>query len=80
MSFLNFGSTAAVQVTDRLSLGTTLFVGTGMVDGPFIGNSTMTTAYGVRSSLGINYLLTETTNLGCYYQTKEHFRFKDESG
>ncbi len=79
MLFLNFASSVGVQVTDRLSVGNTFFVGSGNMDGPFIGNSTMTTAYGIRDSIGLNYQLTEHTNLGFYYQTKEHFRFKDEA-
>lgn len=77
--FLNFAFSAGVQITDRLSLGAGLFAGSGYLDGPFIGDSTMTNAYGIRGSVGLNYALTEKTNIGCYYQTKEHFRFKDEA-
>jgi long-chain fatty acid transport protein len=76
--FLNFASSVGVQLTDRLSVGTTIFAGSGFVDGPFIGDSTMTNAYGIRGSVGVNYLLTEKTNVGFYYQTKQHYRFKDE--
>jgi long-chain fatty acid transport protein len=76
--FLNFAGSVGVQLTDRLSLGTGIFVGSGYMDGPFIGNSTMTNAYGIRGSVGANYALTEKTNLGCYYLSKENFRFKDE--
>lgn len=76
--FLNFASSIGVQLTDRLSVGGTLFVGSAYLDGPFVGDSTMTNAYGIRGSVGVNYLLTEKTNLGFYYQTKQHYRFKDE--
>ena len=78
MTFLNFVSSASVQLTERLSLGTSLFAGSGFVDGPFIGNSSMTNAYGIRGSVGLSYLLTDNTTLGFYYQTKQHYRFKDE--
>jgi long-chain fatty acid transport protein len=78
MLFLNFVGSAGVQVTDRLSLGTSMSVGSGFLDGPFIGNSTMTNAYGLRGSVGLNYQLTEQTNLAFYYQSKQHYRFKDE--
>ncbi len=76
--FLNFAGSMGVQLTDRLSVGTTLFAGSGFIDGPFVGDSTMTNAYGIRGSVGVNYLLTEKTNLGFYYTTKQHYRFKDE--
>ncbi len=78
MLFLNFVGSAGVRLTDRLSAGASMFVGSGFIDGPFIGNSTMTNAYGIRGSVGLSYLLTEQTTLGFYYQTKQHFRFKDE--
>lgn len=76
--FLNFAGSVGVQLTDRLSVGAGLFAGSGFMDGPFIGNSAMTNAYGIRGSLGMNYALTENTNAGFYYQTKQHYRFKDE--
>ena len=38
----------------------------------------MTIAYGLCGSGGLSYALTEKTTLGFYYQSKQHYRFKDE--
>jgi long-chain fatty acid transport protein len=79
LSVLNVDSSIGVQLTDRLSLGTSFIMGTGFMDGPFVGTGGMTIAYGIRGVVGVDYKLTENTNLGFYYQSKEHFRFKDEA-
>jgi long-chain fatty acid transport protein len=75
---LEFAASAGVKLTDRLSVGSTLFLGDGFLDGPFVGTGAMTNAYALRGSLGTSYQLTENTSLGFYYQTRQRFRFKDE--
>ncbi len=75
---LEFAPSIGVKLTDRLSVGSTMFVGSGFLDGPFVGNGAMTNAYALRGSVGVNYELTEHTSLGFYYQTPQQFRFKDE--
>jgi long-chain fatty acid transport protein len=77
LSILEFAPSAAVQLTERLSVGSTFFVGSGFLDGPFVGDGAMTNAYGLRGSLGMSYDLTDDTTLGAYYQTRQHFRFED---
>jgi long-chain fatty acid transport protein len=75
---LEFAPSIAVKLTDRLSIGSTLFVGDGYLDGPFVGTGAMTNAYALRGSVGLSYQLTEKTTLGFYYQSIERYRFKDE--
>lgn len=72
---LEMASSASLQLTEQWSLGTTLFVGTGLFDGPFVEIGGMTSDYALRGSFGINYQLTECTSLGAYYQTEQSFRF-----
>ncbi len=78
MSFLNIVQSVGVQLTERLSLGANMYIGSAFCDGPFVGSSAMTTAYGIRGSVGLDYHVNEKTNVGFYFQSKEHFRFKDE--
>ena len=78
LSILEFAPSAGVKVTDRLSLGATMFIGTGFLDGPFVGDGSMTNAYAVRGSVGLSYALTDATTFGMYYQSVQRFRFKDE--
>ena len=78
MSLLQFAPSVGVRLTDRLSVGSTLFIGDGYLDGPFVGTNSMTNAYALRGSVGLNYALTDATSLGIYYQSVQRFRFKDE--
>ncbi len=78
LSLLEFAPSVGVRVNDRLSIGSTLFIGDGYLDGPFVGNGAMTNAYALRGSVGLNYALTDDTSLGIYYQSVQRFRFKDE--
>ncbi len=75
---LEFAPSIAVRLSDRLALGSTLFVGDGYMDGPFVGIGALTNAYALRGSLGLSYQWTDNTTLGFYYQTTQTFRFKDE--
>jgi long-chain fatty acid transport protein len=78
LSLLEFAPSVGVKLTDRLSVGSTLFIGDGYLDGPFVGVGAMSNAYALRASVGASYQLTENTSLGFYYQTRQRFRFKDE--
>lgn len=64
-----------VDVTDRLSLGAGLDLGIAYFDGPFVGLGGMTPDYALRGTAGANYLLTEHTTVGGYYQSEQAFRF-----
>jgi long-chain fatty acid transport protein len=80
MLVLEISSGFGMKLTDRLSVGTTVSLGSGYFNGPFVGNSAMVQAYGLRASLGANYELTDATSLGAYWQTKQHFHFDDAIG
>ena len=64
-----------LDVTDRLSVGASLALGIAYFDGPFVRVGGMTPGYAPRGTVGANYLLTETTTVGGYYQTKQAFKF-----
>ena len=77
--FLEFAPSLAVQLTERLSVGATMFIGDGYVSGPFVGTSAMTNAYALRGGVGLDYLMGESTRLGAYYQSTQAFRFQNET-
>jgi long-chain fatty acid transport protein len=68
-----------VELTERLSLGATMFIGDGYASGPFVGTSGMTNAYALRGGFGLDYELGDATRLGAYYQTTQAFRFDSET-
>jgi long-chain fatty acid transport protein len=74
---LNMVSSLGVNLTERLSIGSSVALGTGFFDGPFVGNGAMVSAYGLRAGLGINYELTDFTSTGFYWQSKQNFNFED---
>jgi long-chain fatty acid transport protein len=77
--FLEFAPSVAVALTDRLSIGATMFIGDGYASGPFVGVSSMTNAYALRAGLGANYLVGDATRLGAYYLSTQAFRFSNEA-
>ncbi|MCA9232444.1 MAG: outer membrane protein transport protein [Planctomycetales bacterium] len=74
---LNVASGAGVQLTERMSVGAQLVATTSVLDGPFSGLSSATTAYGIRGLFGTTYDATDHTTLGCYWMTKQSFLFRD---
>jgi long-chain fatty acid transport protein len=64
-----------VDVTERLSIGAKISLGIAFFDGPFVGAGGMTPDYAPRGSLGTNYLLTDATTVGGYYQTAQSYTF-----
>lgn len=66
-----------MDLTDRLSVGASLAMGIAFYNAPFVVVSSMTPDYALRGSVGANYRLTESTNVGAYYQTKQAFQFND---
>lgn len=66
-----------VDLTDRLSVGASAALGIAFYDGPFVGVGGMTPDYALRGTIGTNYLLTPTTTMGAYYQTKQSFTFEN---
>lgn len=76
---LEFAPSVAVELTERLSIGATMFIGDGYASGPFVGTSGMTNAYALRGGFGLDYALGDATWLGAYYQTTQAFRFENEA-
>lgn len=70
-------TSTGIDLTDRLSVGAALFVGTAFLDGPFVDSGGMVPDYALRASLGVNYELTQDTWLGGYWQTKKSHTFDD---
>jgi long-chain fatty acid transport protein len=73
---LNMG--AGFQVTDRLSVGAAMTLGTGFEQLAFIGpvtSSAMVNAYALRGTLGVDYDLDDCNTVGFYYQSKMSFDF-----
>ena len=76
---------AGVEVTDRLSLGAALTLGTGfeqmgfiqLGQSPPIGSVAMVHDYALRGTFGLDYNLNDCNTVGVYYQTKMDFRFPD---
>lgn len=76
---LEFAPSVGIELTERLSIGATMFIGDGFASGPFVGTSGMTNAYSLRGGFGLGYELGAATRLGCYYQTNQDFRFQNEA-
>jgi long-chain fatty acid transport protein len=74
---LNMVSSLGVKITDRLSIGSTVALGSAFFDGPFVGNGAMVGAVGLRGGLGVNYEVTDFTSTGFYWQSKQNFNFED---
>ena len=73
---LNMG--AGFQLTDRLSVGASMTLGTGFEQLAFIGpvsGSAMVNAYALRGTVGVDYELNDCNTLGFYYQSKMGFDF-----
>ena len=74
-TLFNMPVALGVDVTDRLSVGSSLSLGIAFFDGPFVGVGGMTPDYALRGTLGANYLLSDVTTVGGYYQTKQSYTF-----
>lgn len=74
---LDIVSGLGVSITDNLVLGASAALGTSYLDGPFTDFAGMTTAYGVRGSVGANYFINQHTSLGAFWQSKKDLKFQD---
>lgn len=74
-AIFNMPVALGVDLTERLSLGTSMSLGIAFFDGPFVGVGGMTPDYALRGTVGANYLLTDTTTIGGYYQSAQSYRF-----
>ncbi len=74
-TIFNMPAALGMDLTDRLSVGASLSLGIAFYDGPFVGVGGMTPDYALRGTFGGNYLLTEATTVGGYYQTAQSYTF-----
>lgn len=74
---LDVVSSLGVLLTDRLSIGGAMFIGSAFLDGPFVDLGGMVPDYALRSSIGANYDLNEYTSVGAYWQSKKSHTFDD---
>jgi long-chain fatty acid transport protein len=65
------------QLTDRLSVGAGVFLGTAFLEGPYVGQSAMTNDYALRANVGFDYDLSDQTTIGMFWKTRQNFRFED---
>lgn len=75
---LGINMAAGFEVTDRLSVGAALTLGTGFEQLGLIGpivSSAMVHDYALRGTFGIDYDLNPCNTIGVYYQTKMGFEF-----
>ena len=77
LSIFSLPVSLGVQLTDRLSVGASTSLGIALFNAPLTAISSMTPDYALRAALGTSYQLTETTNIGAYYQTQQGFQFND---
>lgn len=70
-------SSVAMQLSDRVSIGSSVNIGTGILDGPFASSSSSQIDYALRGSIGLNYQLTPGRTLGLYWQSRKNHTFDD---
>jgi long-chain fatty acid transport protein len=69
---------AGFELTDRLSVGASMTLGSGFEQLGFVGpivSSAMVNAYALRGSAGVNYELNDYNTLGAFYQSKMDFNY-----
>jgi long-chain fatty acid transport protein len=69
---------AGVELTDRLSAGATLTLGSGFEQLGFVGplvSSAMVNDYGLRGTFGLDYNVNDSSTIGAFYQTRMDFDF-----
>jgi long-chain fatty acid transport protein len=74
-TIFNMPVALGVDLTDRLSAGAGISLGIALFDGPFVGVGGMTSDFALRGRAGANYLLTDLTTVGTYYETEQSFTF-----
>jgi long-chain fatty acid transport protein len=77
LTILQIGSGIGVDVTDRLSVGALVSLGSSTFDAPFQGLGAATLAYALRGSVGANYQLGCNTFLGATWHTSQNFNYDD---
>jgi len=68
---------AGIDLTERLSMGTSVVLSNATLDGPFVGLSGSSADYALRSTIGFDYALREDTRLGLFWKTKASYTFQN---
>ena len=76
-TFLQIIAASGIDLTDRLTAGASLQLGTGTFDGIFVGSGRAAYDYALRGTVGLDYELGMDSTFGFYYQTKQSFTFDD---
>ena len=74
---LDLVAAAAMQMTDRLSVGGTFYLGTGVLNSPLVGISSTSLNYAARGAVGVNYELGSGVTMGAWWQSKKAHTFND---
>jgi len=77
IAFLDMTASAGFELTDQLSVGVTMQLANGTLDGPFVGLTAAAYDYALRGSVGVDYDIAPATTIGFYYQSKQSFTFDD---
>lgn len=72
---LGLNAGAGVDLTERLSAGASLTLGTGFEQLGLVGDTAMVHDYALRGNFGSNYKLNACNTVGTFYQTKLGFNF-----
>ena len=72
---LEVAPSVGFQLTDDLAVGAGVFLGTAFLEGPFIARSAMQNDYALRANVGVDYDLSDETNVGFYWKTRQNFTF-----
>ncbi|NIL99201.1 MAG: hypothetical protein GTO53_12060 [Planctomycetales bacterium] len=72
---LEIGMGLGVEVTDRMSVGATLVLGSAVLDAPFVGIGGAAYDYSLRGAAGLHYQLNRCTSVGLTYHTAQNFNF-----
>ena len=77
MNVLQIVSATSIDLTDELSIGGSLMLGSATLEAPFVGIAAAAYDYELRGSVGISYELGTFTSVGAYYQSRQNFNFDD---
>jgi long-chain fatty acid transport protein len=72
---LGLNAGVGVDLTDRLSAGAAMTLGTGFEQLGLVQNTPMVHDYGLRGNFGLDYELNPSNIVGVFYQTKLAFQF-----
>ena len=62
----------------HVAIGAGVFLGTAFLEGPFIARSAMQNDYALRANVGIDYDVSDETNVGFYWKTRQNFTFHNQ--